>query len=167
MTEPLSLGTKYRAAGWFGEVNEFWRVTMNTTVKTLAIAALMGTVSAPAFADGHMSTSMTCAEWKDLGAEDRMKVAQMALAEIATGDDGESMEDSATATDDGDGVTAAEATDSDNGNATGAEATANESSLTADENTIGDDEMALLERTCDTNLDAMISEAAIGSAGTR
>jgi len=140
---------------------------MTTTVKTLAIAALMGTLSAPAFAGGHMSTSMTCAEWKELGDEDRMKVAQLALAEIKTGDDGQSMNDSATATDAGEGVTAAEATDENNGNATGAEATANESPLTADENTISDDDMALFERTCASNLDAMVSEAAIGSAGTR
>ncbi len=41
---------------------------MTNTFKTIALAALMGTVSAPAFAAAHMSPSMTCGEYKALVA---------------------------------------------------------------------------------------------------
>ncbi|MFT6676828.1 MAG: hypothetical protein ACJAVM_003034 [Sulfitobacter sp.] len=140
---------------------------MTTTFKTLAIAGLMGALTGPAFAAGHMSTSMTCAEWKALGDEDQMKVVQMALAEIETGDDGESMNDDATATETGEGVSAEAATDADDGSATGAEATANESTLDSDDPMMTDSAMAEFERVCNGNLDAMVSEAAIGMEGTR
>lgn len=140
---------------------------MNLTAKTVAIASVITAISAPAFAGGHMSTSMTCADWKALGADDQMKVAQMALSEINSGDDGASMQGSATATTMGEGVSAAAATDADNGAAQPAEATATQSPLTADVNAFDDNDLAQFMRVCDRNLDAMVSEAAAGMAGTR
>ena len=64
---------------------------MTNTFKTLAIAALMGTVSAPAFAAAHADTSMTCAEFNELSKDDQMMVASAAIAEIDDGDNGGSM----------------------------------------------------------------------------
>lgn len=143
---------------------------MTNTFKTLAIAALMGTVSAPAFAAAHMSPSMTCAEYQELSAEDRMAVMTMAINEINDGDDGESMEGSATATTTDTDVTAAEATDDEaeegsilSGEAKAVEPTGGnteESNMTAELM-----DVAAMERfmvICNQNPTAMVSEAATG-----
>ena len=149
---------------------------MNLTFKTLAVAALMGTVSAPAFAAAHMSASMTCAEWKALSPEDQMTVAQMAIAEIDDGADGMSLEGDAKAVADTGGTTTeAEATDgtSQAGSVISGEAKAVEptggntvaSNMTAEP--MDEAAMADFMTVCDQNLDAMVSEAAAGLDGTR
>ena len=65
---------------------------MKTTLKTLAIAGLLGTVSAPAFAAAHMDmATMTCAQYQELSDEDKMDVASMAIAELEDGGHGGSL----------------------------------------------------------------------------
>lgn len=148
---------------------------MTNTFKTLAIAALMGTVSAPAFAAAHMNSSMTCAEYKELSAEDQMTVASMAIAEINDGSNGTSMEGSATSTTTTTDVTSSEATDdtSSDGSVISGESKAVEptggntdsSNMTAEPM----DEAAMEEFmvVCDQNLNATVGEAAAGLPGTR
>ena len=54
---------------------------MNRTFKTLAIAGLMGTLSAPVFAASDLDVnSMTCEQYNGLGGADRDKVAVMAVS---------------------------------------------------------------------------------------
>ncbi|MEO9631134.1 MAG: HdeA/HdeB family chaperone [Sulfitobacter sp.] len=143
---------------------------MKTTLKTLAIAGLLGTVSAPAFAAAHMDmATMTCAQYQELSDEDKMKVASMAIAELEDGDHGGSMitetkNDGSEPSD----ISAAEATD--------AEET--EDSLIDDTKAVEDseeaDEMADTEMeqemedfmvVCNQNPDALVSEAAANLRG--
>ena len=149
---------------------------MKMTLKTLAIAGLMGTVSAPAFAAAHMSASMTCAEYKALSAEDQMTVAAMAIAEVHAGADGMSLEGDAEAVEDTGGTTTTEeATDStavagsvSDGEPKAVEATGGneaESNMTAEP--MDEAAMEAFMAVCDQNLDAMVSEAAAGLDGTK
>ena len=149
---------------------------MNLTLKTLAVAALMGTVSAPAFAAAHMSASMTCGEWMELSPEDRMTVAQMAIAEVHDGADGMSLEgDSKAVEDTGGTTTATEATDSTSeaGSVIAGESKAVEptggNTVASNMATEPMDEATMEEfmTICEQKLDAMVSEAAVGLDGTR
>ncbi|SFS83376.1 HdeA/HdeB family protein [Sulfitobacter marinus] len=148
---------------------------MKTTFKTIAIAALMGTMSAPAFAAAHADPNMTCADFNQLSADDQATVAAMAIAEVDDGYNGESMEDTAKATDSSTDVTARQATDgvseegslldgeakavaATGGNTAASNATAEAQVVTATEQ---------LYRICDINLDATVGEAAAGLSGTK
>ena len=150
---------------------------MTNTFKTLAIAALMGTVSAPAFAAAHADPSMTCAEFNELSKDDQMMVASAAIAEIDDGDNGGSMGDSGRDTGDATTtttVTAAEATNDE------AEEGSLEGDLKAVEDTGGNtaesnmtaepmDEAAMEQFAvvCNQNLDATVGEAAAGMPGDK
>ena len=148
---------------------------MTNTLKTLAIAALMGTVSAPAFAAAHMSPSMSCAEYKTLSAEDQLTVATMAIAEVDDGANGTSMESNAKATDSSTDVTASVATDGvaaetslSDGEPKAVEATGGDT-MASNETAEPMDEAALEQfmLVCERNLDATVGEAAAGLEGTR
>ena len=148
---------------------------MTNTFKKLAIAALMGTVSAPVFAAAHMSPSMTCAEYKALSTEDQMTVATLAIAEVDDGANGTSMESEATATTTSTDVPAAEATDGvaeetslSDGEPKAVEATGGDT-VASNSTAVPMDEAALEQfmLVCDRNLDATVGEAAAGLEGTR
>lgn len=148
---------------------------MTNTFKTLAIAALMGTISAPAFAAAHASPQMTCGDFNQLSVEDQATVASLAIAEIDDGDNGESMNDDARATDTSADVTAEVATDgvavSDpivDGEAKAVEPTGGNtaaSNETAEPTVVTATEQ--LYRICSLNLDTTVGEAAAGLIGTK
>ncbi len=149
---------------------------MNTILKTLAVAGLMGSVSAPAFAAAHMSASMTCSEFKALSPLDQKTVAQMAIAEVSSGADGMSLNGDAKAVEDTGGTTTeAEATDSTSveGSVSSGESKAIEptggntkaSNSTAVEMSVAD--LRAFMAVCDQRLDAMVSEAAAGLDGSK
>jgi hypothetical protein len=150
---------------------------MTNTFKTLAIAALMGTVSAPAFAAAHASPSMTCAEFNELSKDDQMMVASAAIAEIDDGDNGGSMGNSGRDTGDTTTtttVTAAEATDdeSEEGSLEGdLQAVEDTGGNTAESNMTAEpmDEAAMESFlvVCNQNLDATVGEAAAGLPGDK
>lgn len=135
---------------------------MTKTFKTIAIATLMGTLSAPAFAAAHLDLStMTCEEYNSLGGADRDRVAVMAVA--ALNEDVEPTTGTATATDDSVGTAGQES-----------ETAVSEGSATATSIADADDdlvryaeEIKVLNRTCSRNWDAMVTEAAAGFGGTR
>ncbi len=135
---------------------------MNLTIKTLAAASLMTAMSAPAFADAHMDlNSMTCEEYNQLGGADRDKVAMMAVMEL--NDDAVPTDGTATATDSSVGTTQEESNTS---------ASQGSSTATTIANADNDmaryaEEIAVLNRTCSRNWDAMVLEAAAGMSGTR
>eukprot|EP00919_Chromeraceae_sp_WS-2016_P069462 GHVR01164725.1.p3 GENE.GHVR01164725.1~~GHVR01164725.1.p3 ORF type:complete len:148 (+),score=36.24 GHVR01164725.1:820-1263(+) len=142
---------------------------MTNTFKTLAIAALMGTVSAPAFAAAHASPLMTCAEFNELSKDDQMMVASAAIAEIDDGDNGGSIGGSERDEDTTTTVTAAEATDDEaekdsivdenSANAATGGNTA-ESNMTAEP--MDEAAMESFLVVCNQNLDATVGEAAAG-----
>lgn len=149
---------------------------MNFVVKTIAAASLMGTVAVPAFSAAHMSTSMTCAEYKALTPEEQMTVASMAIAEIDGDVDGMGTDGEPKAVEDSTGDTGmAEATDdeSEEGSVIAGEAKAvdptggntDASNMTAEP--MDEAAMEAFMAVCDQNLDAMVSEAAVGLNGTR
>tara|TARA_R100000935_G_scaffold11789_3_gene23520 strand:- start:25 stop:474 length:450 start_codon:yes stop_codon:yes gene_type:complete len=149
---------------------------MTNTFKTLAIAALMGTVSAPAFAAAHTSPSMTCAEFNELSKDDQMMVASAAIAEIDDGDNGDTIEPTgARASDTSVDVTAEEATDGDavegsilDGEARDVEATGG--NTVASNMTAEPMDEAAMEKfivVCNQNLDATVGEAATGLPGLK
>ena len=150
---------------------------MTNTFKTLAIAALMGTVSAPAFAAAHADTSMTCAEFNELSKDDQMMVASAAIAEIDDGDNGGSMGNSGRDTGDTTTtttVTAAEATDDEpeEGSLEGdLKAVEDTGGNTAESNMTAEpmDEAAMEQFmvVCNQNLDATVGEAAAGLQGDK
>jgi len=150
---------------------------MTNTFKTLAIAALMGTVSAPAFAAAHASPSMTCAEFNELSKDDQMMVASAAIAEIDDGDNGGSMGNSGRDTGDTTTtttVTAAEATDDEpeEGSLKGdLQAVEDTGGNTAESNMTAEpmDEAAMESFlvVCNQNLDATVGEAAAGLPGDK
>lgn len=149
---------------------------MKTTLKVLAIAGLMGSTAVPVFAASHMSTSMTCAEYKELTPEDQMTVAAMAIAEVDAGVDGMGTDGEPMAVETTGGTTDAdEATDatSEEGSVIAGEAKAVEPTggNTAESNMTAEpmDEQAMeaFMVVCDQNLDAMVSEAAAGLNGTK
>ncbi len=143
---------------------------MKTTLKTLAIAGLLGTVSAPAFAAAHMDmASMTCAQYQELSDEDKMKVSSMAIAELKDGDHGGSMitetkNDGSEPSD----ISAAEATDAEETEDSLIDNTkAVEDSEEADEmaDTEMEQEMEDFMVVCNQNPDALVSEAAANLRG--
>ncbi|MFT6090075.1 HdeA/HdeB family chaperone [Sulfitobacter sp.] len=148
---------------------------MNTTFKTIAIAALMGTMSAPAFAAAHADPNMSCADFNQLSSDDQATIAALAIAEIDDGYNGESMEDTSKATELSTDVTASQATDgtSEEGSLIDGEAKAvaatggntAESNATAEAKVVTATEQ--LYRTCQINLDATVGEAAAGLPGTK
>ncbi len=143
---------------------------MKTTLKTLAIAGLMGTVSAPAFAAAHLDmATMTCAQYKELSDADKMEVASMAIAELETSDSEGSLitETKNDGTEPSD-TTAAEATDAEETEDSMIDNTkAVEDSEEADEmaDTEMEQEMEDFAVVCDQNPDALVSEAAAGLRG--
>jgi hypothetical protein len=135
---------------------------MTKTFKTLAIASLMGTLSVPAFAAAHIDlNSMTCEEYNALGGADRDKIAMMAIAEL--NDNGQPTDGTATATDSSVGSSASES------NSAASEGSATATSIAGADDDIARfaEEIGVLNRTCSRNWDAMVLEAAAGSAGTR
>lgn len=136
---------------------------MNTTIKTLAIAGLMGTLSAPAFAAAHMDiNSMTCEEYNQLGGADRDKVALMAVADLNTNAEGGSANAKAVV-DDG----TSSATESTDSESLEGSATATSIEGAGDDMTRMGEEIARFNRICSRNWDAMVTEAAAGLIGTR
>ncbi|KHA50361.1 HdeA/HdeB family chaperone [Sulfitobacter geojensis] len=138
---------------------------MTRTFKTIAAAALLSSMSMPAFAAAHLDmTTMTCAEFNALESGDQMKVAEMAIAEIDDGANGVPTDGEPKATEDSVGTTtAAEATE---GNTTaGAKADGNEDNTTEESQMT--EAMEALVAQCDRNLDTLVSEAAAGLDGTR
>ncbi|MFT6021956.1 MAG: hypothetical protein ACI9PY_000061 [Ascidiaceihabitans sp.] len=143
-----------------------WRfLTMTTFIKTAATAALLGSMSVPAFAAAHLDmATMTCAQYKDLSAEDQNKVAVMAINEIDDGMNGVAGDGEPKATEDSVGTTtAAEATDGDT--TSGAKADGDEDNTTEESQMTNAIEAFNLQ--CDRNLDTLISEAAAGLDGTK
>lgn len=147
---------------------------MKTTLKTLAIAGLLGTVSAPAFAAAHMTASMTCAQYKALTAEEQIEVAAMAIAETQSTMDGESLEDGARADGDDDMANSEAAATDGTVSSEGSVASDTPKAEEPTNSNMGDDAMSTdgptdenieeLMIACDQNLDAMVSEAAAGMA---
>ena len=109
---------------------------MKLLLKTFAVAGLMNTVSAPAFAAAHISVSMSCADFKALTPDEQAEVASLAIAEFELGSTS------------GGEPKAVEATG-------GNEAGANMWIKLADDETL-----EAFKAVCDQNLDAMLSEAA-------
>lgn len=135
---------------------------MKLTIKTLAIAGLMGTISAPAFAEAHMSSDMTCEEYNELSGADRDKVAMMAIAEMnETVNPGDG---TATATESSVGT---EAQESEGSASAEVSATATTIAPADDDAARMAEEMRVLNRICSRNWDATVSEAASGQFGTR
>ena len=143
---------------------------MNFALKTLAIAGLMGTMSAPAFAAAHMSSSMTCAEWQALSEEDQMTVAAMAIAEVEGGADGGSLEEGAKADEpmsEPADTTEAEADTGTDGSLEDSATNAETDSEPMNSAAVSDEAMQQFVAMCEQDLDAMVSDAAIGMAGNR
>lgn len=134
---------------------------MKTTFKTIAIAAVFASASAPVFADGHMSTSMTCEEYNQLSGQNRDKIAMMAVADL--NNDSVAGDGTATATTTSEGTTAEEST---TGNG-GTSATATSIANAGDDMTRMEEEIARLNRVCSRNWDATVQEAAAGQFGSR
>jgi hypothetical protein len=135
---------------------------MTLTLKTLAIAGLMGTISAPAFAAAHMGSDMTCEEYNELSGADRDKVAMMAIMEL--NDSGNPGDGTATATESSVGTTAEE---SEGTASTEGSATATSTVPADDDATRMAEEIRVLNRICSRNWDATVGEAAAGQFGTR
>lgn len=132
------------------------------TFKTIAVAALMGTLSAPAFAAAHLDlNSMTCEQYNELSGADRDKVAMMAVA--AMNDNVQPTDGTATATASSVGTTQEES----NSAASSGSATATSIANADDDMTRMAEEIKVLNRTCSRNWDAMVTEAAAGMSGTR
>lgn len=135
---------------------------MNTTYKTLAAAALMATISAPAFAAAHLDlNSMTCEEYNGLSGADRDTVALMAITEL--NDNVTPTDGTATATESSVGTAATESASA----ASSGSATATSIAGADDDLARYAEELGVLNRTCSRNWDAMVLEAAAGMSGTR
>lgn len=139
---------------------------MTNTVKTLAAAALMSTLSVPAFAAAHLDLNgMTCEEYNQLGGADRDKVAMMAIMEM--NNDSVATDGTATATASSVGEAATESEGATTIAANGGTATATSTTGADDDMSRFAEEMAILNRTCSRNWDAKVTEAAAGQSGTR
>jgi hypothetical protein len=146
---------------WVGLVTLIRRVTMKTTFKTLAMAGVLAAGSAPAFADGHLSTSMSCEEYNQLSGAVRDQVAMMAITEM--NNDSASGDGTATATASSEGTAAEESTTGTGGTS----ATATSVAGAGDDMARIEEEMGVLNRVCSRNWDATVQEAAAGQFGTR
>lgn len=134
---------------------------MKTTLKTLAIAAVVAGTSMPVFAAGHLSTSMSCEDYNQLSGANRDKVAMMAIAELQ--DNVDPGDGTATATASSTGTAG---TESASGTGT-TSATATTTTNAGDDMSAMEEKMAILNRTCSRNWDASVMEAAAGQSGTR
>lgn len=136
---------------------------MNRTFKTLAIAGLMGTLSAPVFAASDLDVnSMTCEQYNGLGGADRDKVAIMAVSAMNDNAEGSSMTSKATTT--GETKPAEESIGS---ASVEGSATATSIADAGDDMSRMAEEIAAMNRACSRNWDAMVTEAAAGLEGTR
>ena len=127
---------------------------MKTTLKTLAIAGLLGTVSAPAFAAAHMDmATMTCAQYQELSDDDKMKVASMAIAELEDGGHGGSL------------ITETKSDGSEPSDISAEEATEDSEDADVMADTDMQQEMEDFMVVCNQNPDALVSEAAAGMRG--
>ena len=135
---------------------------MTSSIKSIAAAALVAGFGLPAFADGHIGTSMTCEEYNQLSGANRDKVAMMAIAELA--DNAEPTDGTATATESSVGDSGSTESASGTG---GTSATATSVAGAGNDMTEMEERIAVLNRTCSRNWDAMVKEAAAGQSGTR
>jgi len=141
-------------------------IDMTTHIKTLAAAALFGALATPGFAAAHLDlNSMTCGEYNQLGGADRDKVAMMAVSEL--NEDVQLSDGTATATKPITTADAGESTTDTTIAANNGTATATNPSAAGDDMTRYQEEIAILNRTCSRNWDAMVKEAAAGQSGTR
>lgn len=139
---------------------------MTHTFKTLAAAALVSSLSVPAFAAAHLDVgSMTCEEYNQLSGADRDKVAMMAIADM--NDAAVPTDGTATATASSVGTAASEGEGATTTAANDGTATATSTAGAGDDMSRYAEEMAVLNRTCSRNWDAMVTEAAAGQSGTR
>ncbi len=135
---------------------------MTNTFKTLTAAALISTMSVPAFAAAHLDlNSMTCEDYNQLSGADRDKVAMMAIMEL--NDNVVPTDGTATATDSSVGTSGTES----NSAASSGSATATSIANADDDMSRFAEEIGVLNRTCSRNWDAMVLEAAAGMSGTR
>lgn len=136
---------------------------MTRSIKALAIAGLIGTVSAPAFAATEADlNSMTCEEYNELGGAERDQVAMMAIADM--NGTGGSVVPTATAT----APIVTEEAD-EGANAGSLEGSSNSTTTVMAGNDMAEyaEEIRVLNRVCSRNWDAMVTEAAAGQFGTR
>ncbi len=135
---------------------------MTNTFKTIATAALISSLSVPAFAAAHLDlNSMTCEDYNQLGGADRDKVAMMAIMEL--NDNVMPSDGTATATDSSVGTASEES----NSAASAGSATATSIAGADNDMTRMAEEIGVLNRTCSRNWDATVLEAAAGQEGTR
>ncbi|KIN74170.1 HdeA/HdeB family chaperone [Sulfitobacter guttiformis] len=145
---------------------------MTRLLKSTAIAAIALSTAMPAFAAAHLDVStMTCGEYNALSAEDRDKVAMMAVNELRGSTPGTVADNNGVATETAplegetaeESTTGSETTVADNNG----EATATTTVPAGDDMSQYEEDIALLNLTCERNVDAMVTEAAIGGGGTR
>ncbi|MDC0135885.1 HdeA/HdeB family chaperone [Sulfitobacter sp.] len=143
---------------------------MTRLFKTTAIAALALTTAMPTFAAAHLDvSSMTCEQYNELSGADRDKVAMMAIAEISGVSDATIADNNgtATATNATEGAKAEESTTGSVQTVANNNGTATSTVMAGDDESAMAEKIALLNRTCSRNWDAMVSEAAAGQSGTR
>lgn len=139
---------------------------MTRFLKTTAIAALVASTAVPAFAAGHMDlNSMTCTQYNDLSAEDKNKVAMLAIDEVNSGSasQADASNETAKATDDTTVTGSGESpvgSDPDSAMASTTTEAGNDMSEY-------EEEMAIMNGICDSNGDAMVLDAAAGVKGNR
>lgn len=139
---------------------------MTNTFKTALTAAVLSTLSIPALAATDLDvSSMTCEEYNGLTGMERDKVAVMAIA--AMNDDVQPTDGTATATASSVGSAATESEGSTTIAGNNGTATATSTVAADDDMTRFAEEIAVLNRTCSRNWDAMVAEAAAGQFGTR
>lgn len=136
---------------------------MTRSIKALAIAGIIGTAAAPAFAAAHLDlNSMTCEQYNELSGADRDKVAMMAIADL--NDAGGSVVPTSTATDP---IVTEDANEGDNNGSLEGSANATTTEMADNDMTRYAEEIKVLNRVCSRNWDAMVTEAAAGQPGTR
>jgi hypothetical protein len=144
---------------------------MTRFFKTTAVAALALTTAMPAFAATYDISTMTCTDYKAAPEADQSAIALAAVMELSNSSDATIADNNGTATATAplEGETAEEST---TGSATtsadnNGEATATTTVPAGDDMTRFAEEIAILDRTCDRNMDATLMEAAAGLEGTR
>ncbi len=139
---------------------------MTRFLKSTAIAALALSTAMPAFAAGHMDlNSMDCAMYNDLSAEDRNKVAMMAIDEVNSGSaaQADASNDTAKATED---TQSAASTESPVGEAPDT-AMAETTTEAGSDMSEYEEDIALLNLTCEGNSESTLLDAASGIMGNR
>ncbi|KIN62926.1 hypothetical protein Z946_1789 [Sulfitobacter noctilucicola] len=134
---------------------------MTTTFKTLTAAALISSMSVPAFAAAHIDVNnMTCADYMDLSPEDQNKAAMMAVMELNDNVEPADGTDRGTETEETEASEEGAENDADNLRAT-------DSADANDDETRMEEEIGVLNRTCERFSDATLLEAAAGQSGDR